>query len=81
MVRGTSLAILVVIPVTLSFVPSDLGTVDPTNRVQTLHDPPLRYNFKQTELPVVYFKSLTGLLYSVSHNKLTAIAGYEDCRF
>jgi hypothetical protein len=81
MAKGTSLAILVVIPVTLSFIPSDLGTVDPTNHIQALHDPPLRYNFTQTELPVVYFKSPTSLLYSVNHNKLTVIAGYEDHRF
>jgi hypothetical protein len=70
--KGTSLAVLVVIPVTLSFIPSDLRTVDPTNHIQALHDPPLRYNIKQAEIPVVYFKSLTSLLYSVNHNKLTA---------
>ena len=81
MAKGTSLPILVVIPVTLSFIPSDLGTVDPTNHIQALHDPPLRCNFKQTEFPVVYFKSLTSLLCSVNHNKLTFISGYEDCRF
>ena len=81
MAKGTNLAILVVIAVTLSFIPSDLGTVDPTNHLQALHDRLLRYNFKQTELPVVYLKSPTSLLYSVNHNKLTVITGYEDHRF
>jgi hypothetical protein len=81
MAKDTSLAILVVILVALSFIPSDLGTVDPSNHIQALHDPPLRYNVKQRELPVAYFKPVTSLLYSVNHNKLTDIAGYEDYPF
>jgi hypothetical protein len=70
-----------VIPATLFFIPSDPGTVDPTKYIQSLHDPPLRCDFKQTGLPLVYFKSLTSSLCSGYHNKLTAIAEYEDYAF
>ena len=53
--KGTILAILMVIPVTLFLIPSDVGTVDPTIYILALDDPPLHYDFKQTGLPVVYF--------------------------